>query len=629
MLFALASIDRLETAFQNGIRPDPEESLADWCDANIELPQGRHAEAGRWRTARTPFLKEPMDELSPGSLTEEVVVMKGAQLGFTQIGVHWAGYIMKRAPGSILMCEPTTDIARKISKQRLQPMLTGTPALQGVVREARTRDSGNTLLMKEFNGGDLVITGANSGVGLRFMSARYLMLDEVDGYPPDCDGEGPPTELARNRLATFARSKIFTLSTPLDRATSIIEPAYDAGSRGRYHVPCPLCLQTQWLKWGQIVFTFDGVKDPNQTAYRCEHCNGLILEHHKTWMLEMGRWVHEDFSNPVKSYHLSSLYAPFGWKKVSWSALVKEFLHASERAKRGDTRFLKKFVNTKLAQTWEEKGETVDKDVIWHRRETYEASCPEGVLVVTAAVDIQDDRVECEACGWGLGEESWSLDYQRFYGSPAQPDLWRRLDEWLHRTWKNELGMTMHIQRAVIDSGGHYTNEVYKFVRPRQARGIAAIKGSSQTGHPLVGRPSKHNIGNVNLFPVGTDTAKDTVFARMKLDTFGPGYMHFPMLPTYDEEYFAQLTAEEKRQKIQHGIVLGYQYKKTRARNEALDLKVYNLAALAIMNPNLEALASLRKDLPPAPPPPERESSPWLPYQRADKPRNGWMTRGR
>ena len=271
---------------------------------------------------------------------------------------------MKRAPAPILIVEPTIDVAKKISKQRIKPMLEATPALHGLVKESRHRDSGNTMLSKEFAGGDLVVVGANSGVGMRFSSVRYLMLDEEDGYELDVGDEGPPSELAKNRLSTFARSKCFRISTPLNKSKSVIEPAYLGGSRGRFYVPCPLCLKTQWLKWGQILFTFDGVKQPSRAVYECEHCHQHIAEHHKTFMLETGQWVHEDPENPIKSYHLNSLYAPYGWNKVSWAALAKEFIFAAAKARSGDVRYLKKFTNTKLAETWEDVGEKVERGTL-------------------------------------------------------------------------------------------------------------------------------------------------------------------------------------------------------------------------------------------------------------------------
>ena len=578
-------------ALRRGLEADPDESFPDWCDQHIELPQGRHAESGRWRTARTPFLREIMDELSPRSATTEVVVMKGAQLGLTQTGVHWCGYLMRRAPGPILFVEPTTDVAKKLSKQRFQPMLEHGTLFQGVVKAARARDSGNTILMKEFIGGDLVITGANSGVGLRFMAARYLVLDEEDGYPPDVDGEGPPSELAKNRLSTFARSKTFRMSTPLDATTSVIEPAYQAGSRGRYHVPCPFCLKTQCLRWSGVTFTVDGVKDFSQTAYECEHCHALIPEHRKTFMLEQGAWVHEDPTNPVKSYHLPTLYAPFGWTKVGWAAMAKEFVYAAKKAKAGDQRFLKKFNNTKLAETWQDKGETIEPGGLQQRAEPYAAACPDGTLLLTAAIDVQDSWLESLIIGWGIEEESWFIARKMIAGSPSDPENWRAMARWIQERRTHTSGVGLRVECVTVDTGGHHGKEAHEFVRRYRGGRIYAIRGSSTLGAPLIPiRPGRSKKWRGLVHSIGTVAAKDTVFQRLAVQTYGPGYMHFPVHPDFDEPFYAQLTAEERRDHIVKGIHRGHYYRKIRTRNEALDLTVYNMVALAFLNPNLEAL---------------------------------------
>ena len=579
-------------AFMQGVHLDSDESLADWCDANIELPQGRHAEAGKWRTSRTPFLREIMERMSPGDTTDEVVVMKGAQLGLTQTAVHWCGYVMKCAPASILFVEPTTDVAKKVSKQRIQPMLDNTTTLSGIVKGARSRDSGNTMLVKEFIGGDLVITGANSGVGLRFMSARYLVLDEEDGYPGDVDGEGPPSELAKNRLSTFARSKTLRMSTPLDASTSVIEPAYMAGSRGHFHVPCPMCLNTQWLKWSQVIFTFDGVKDLSRTTYQCEHCKELIAEHHKTFMLEAGQWVHDDPENPVKSYHISSLYAPYGWTKVNWAALAKEFVFAAHKAKSGDFRYLKKFDNTKLAETWQDQGEKVEQRGLYARREQYAATCPAGVLLLTCAIDVQDSWVESLIVGWGIDEESWMIARKRFDGSPSDLTLWNDLAAWIQERRTHELGVAVRVEFVTVDTRGHHAKEAHEFVRRYRGGRIRAIQGSTILGAPLIPvRPGTSKKWRGAVYSIGTVAAKDTLFQRFKIDQFGPGYIHYPMIDEFDEEFFAQLTSEEKKKKFHRGVLLGHYYEKKRARNEALDLLVYNMAALMFLNPALTAMS--------------------------------------
>ena len=590
MEYAFADPECYLASFREGLSPDPLQTVDAWADENVQLPSFV-AEAGQYRTSRTPFWNEVYACLSPSHPCNEVVVMKSHQVGATTVAVNWLGYIIDRAPAAVMVVEPTVDLAKKLSKQKLQPMIDLTPCLKGKVREARTRDSGNTVLSKEFMGGMILLTGSNSAVGLRFASVKYLVLDELDGYVQDADGEGHPSELAENRTSTFARRKIFKLSTPLESETSMIEPAYLAGSRGKFYVPCPLCLAVQWLRFGNLIFTFNGVHEPHNAAYRCEQCGQLIDEHHKSFMLENGKWVHEDPDNPIRSFLINALYMPYGWP-LSWGEIARRHLKATKKAKGGDKRALKAFVNTILAETWQETGEKVEKNEIMKRRETYAAPCPDGVLVITAAIDVQDDRVEAEKVGWGVGEESWSLGYKQFFGKPSQKAVWDECAAWLNAPVTHECGIAMAVQNILVDTGGHYTQESYDFVKTYRGGRICAGKGSSTLGDPLVPpRPSKQKKARLYLWMIGTVAAKDTLFPRLQIVEFGPGYMHFPDYPEYDEEYFEQLTSEEKMQKYTKGVLVGRFYKKTRSRNEALDLKVYNMAALKILNPNLEALA--------------------------------------
>ena len=372
------------------------------------------------------------------------------------------------------------------------------------------------------------------------------------------------------------------------------------------------------MRWAQLIWP-EG--KPEEAKYRCGQCEQLIAEHFKPEMLERGRWVaQEPEVTDVAGFHLNALYAPYGWAN-SWARLAKEWTDIDRQRDRGR---LQTFVNTNLAETWAEEGEKVDACDLMNRREVYTALVPHEVLVITAAVDVQDDRLEAEVCGWGQGEESWSIDYKRFYGSPGQAEVWAELDAFLEQTWHTGRG-TMRILKVCVDTGGHFTKEAYAFVRPRQGRGLCAVKGSNQPAHALVGRPSRRNLGGVNLFPIGTDTAKNTLFYRFKLDTFGPGYCHFPDLPEYDQEYFAQLTAETKKPKYHRGMLVGSTYVKIRARNEALDLKVMNLAALAIANVNLNALAEDSDQ--PVRPEAHRPRASWI-NREADRWRRGsWFHR--
>ncbi len=607
------------SAFQAGLRPDPDQTISEWADAHVRLPD-LVAEKGPWRTSRTPFLKEIMECLSPRHPCHKVVFMKPVQVGGTQVGVNWLGYIIARSLGSILLYEPTVDVAKKLSKQKVQPMIDATPCLQGKVREARSRDSGNTVLSKEFLGGLAVFSGANSGVGLRFMSAENIMADEVDAYPADVDGEGHPCDIIEKRAATFPRYKIYELSTPLEADTSRIERDWEKGSRGRYHVPCPFCHHMQHLQLGQLVYTFDGVKRPEQAAYRCAGCNELIPERYKPWMMdsERARWIHDDPDNwKTRSFHLNLLYQPYGWA-YPWARIAEERIDALEKIKTGDPRPLKVFTNTILAETWHETGEKVDQNELYKRRETYEAPCPEGVLVLTAAIDVQDNRLEAEIDGWGVDEENWSIEKRVFPGSPSNPTVWKDLTDWLQQKRLHASGLALRVECVVVDTGGHHTKEAYWFVLKYRGR-CYALKGSNQPGAPLVPpRPTKPRGASVHLYHVGTVAAKDTLFARLKLTEPGPGYLHFPDRPEYDQECFEQLAGEEKRNKYDRGVLTGYYYKKIRARNEELDLKVYNLAAIVLLNPHWEKLAAKLKRPVQSEiitEPDEPSSSPWVPRQ--------------
>lgn len=578
--------EQISQLFREALKTDFVLTVSEWSDLYRRLPQASSAESGRWRTSRTPFLREIMDELSPSSLVEEVVFMKPAQIGGTECGNNWLGYIIDQNPGPMLYVEPTVDMSKRLSKQRINPTIEQTAVLREKVKDSRTRDSGNTMLSKEFPGGVVVFTGANSAVGLRSMPAKYLYLDEVDGYPGDVDGEGDPVKLAEKRTTTFSRKKILKTSVPKDKNTSRIEASYNTSDQRRFYVPCPFCEKKQVLKWKGIKFKTDGQKNlVGDVKYKCESCSKLIEEHHKTFMLENGEWVAEfPERKRVAGFWLNGLYSPLGW--ASWNSIVREFLTAKRKE---DPTLLKVFVNTVLAETWDvDEGEEIDEESLYSRREDYGPEIPKGVCLLTSAVDCQKDRLECEVIGWGRLEESWSIEYRVFQGDPALPDVWGELDIFLQTVYDGEDGSKFSIRCTCIDTGGHHTKQVYDFVRPRRRRRVFGIKGSNVAGKPIVSRPSTTNKGKILLYEVGTDTAKETIFHRLKLTESGAGYFHFPL--EYEQEYFAQLTAEKLvtkyRQGFEHLI-----WVKTRARNEALDLRVYNMAALGILNPNLGKMA--------------------------------------
>jgi phage terminase large subunit GpA-like protein len=615
-------------AWASGWRPDPLLTPSEWADANVVLSTTDSAEPGPFRTARTPYVREILDCLSPHHPAERIVWMAGAQVGKTRAGLNWIGYTIDKVPGPIMMVEPTVDTAKKVSKQRLAPMIQGTKALSSKVAEARSRDSGNTMFEKEFPGGMLLLTGANSSVGLRSMPVGRLYLDEVDGYPADVDGEGDPVSLAEKRTATFARRKVFMTSTPTIKGLSRIEKEYLRSDQRRFFVPCPDCGHQQWLKWrdeagrSHVVWIDEAARE---AGYVCEGCGVVIPESSKTWMLEQGAWKPTaQGDGQTVGFHLSALYSPVGWR--SWGAIYAEFLEVKE-----DRFRLKTWVNTILGETWEEDSERPPK--LDDRLEQYDAEVPAGVGVLVAAVDVQGSWLEVAVKGYGDGEESWLIAHQQILGDPGQERVWYELDDFLRGTFKHSSGAELGITAVAIDSGGHHTDAVYKFAKARTARRIYAVKGSSARAKELLSRPSTNNRYKVRLFMVGTDTAKDVIFSRMRIRRPGPGFMHLPAW--VDEEYLAQLTSEVAVTRYRKGQGATREYVKTRERNEALDLEVYCLAALYTLGEHArkrlgamaEKLGGTRKPAPEEATPeeparPVRKTPRIVPPR---KPRGGWV----
>lgn len=566
-------------AFWDGWRPDPALTVSQWADERRMLSSKASAEPGPWRTDRTPYLRAIMDCLSPASPVQRVVFMAGAQVGKTECGNNWLGSIIDLFPGPTLAVQPTVDIAMRFSKQRIAPLIEESPTLREKVKPARSRDSGNTLFSKEFLGGVLMMTGANSAAGLRSMPIKNLFCDEVDAWPADCDGEGDPLTLAERRTTTFARRKVFICSTPTIKDMSRIEREFETSDQRRYYVPCPHCGEYQYLQWANIRWSDN---DPTTAHYVCEHCGTFIEEHYKTQMLRRGEWrATAPGDGKTAGFHLSSLYSPLGWK--SWPEIVAEFLRAKH-----DAPALKVWVNTILGETFEDEyAAKLGAEGLMERAELYAPGVvPDGGLVVTAGVDVQDNRLAVVLMAWGRDEEGWVLSHQEIYGDPARPELWKQLDEVVLRPvrWANGYERTPDI--IAIDSGGHFTHEVYGYSRERKRQGVIAIKGQSVRGKPVIGKPTKVDVNykgrvlksGALVYPVGSDTAKTTLYGRMSYNQPGPGYIHFHHELT--PEFYEQVTSEKQTVRYVRGFPVREWVKKPSARNEALDCLVYSYAAL-------------------------------------------------
>lgn len=522
----------------------------------------------------------------------QVVFMKSAQVGATEILNNICGYYMAHQPAPMLIMQPTLDMGKAWSKDRLAPMLRDTPCLTHMVGAKRSKDSDNTIMHKAFPGGHLTIAGANSAASLASRPIRLVLSDEVDRYPPSAGAEGDPLNLAIKRTTTFWNRKIYVCSTPTVEGESRIEAAFEESDKRHFHVPCPHCDEFQRLKWSNV--TWDK-GEPHNAYYACDHCGGVITDSQKHSMLIQGKWVAEKEFRGTAGFHINEIYSPW----VKFGEMATAFLEAKK-----NTETLKTWTNTALGECWTEDGDELDATNIFSRAAKYDKA-PEGVLCLTCSVDVQDDRLECEVKGWGVDEESWTLSHDIFYGDPGRLELWKRLRQHLSTTFDSEDGRKLRINCTVIDSGGHYTDSVYKFVASCPGR-VYAIKGVGGPGRPVVGRPGKTNKAGVPVFPIGVDTAKEIVFGRLRIEQPGPGYMHFP--DSLDEEFFLQLAAEKRVRTVQRGVST-YKWQKVRRRNEAWDLNVYQVAAFDLLNPNLEALSRAiePKEEVPTPPPDTRK----------------------
>jgi phage terminase large subunit GpA-like protein len=571
-------------AWREGLTPDPLLTVSAWADRYRLLGTRESAEPGRWRTARTPYLREIMDCLSPTSPIERVVFMKGAQVGGTELGLNWVGYAIHHAPGPMMIVWPTTEMAQRNSKHRIDPLIEESPVLREIIAPARSRDSGNTVLMKEFRGGVLVMTGANSAVGLRSMPVRYLFLDEVDAYPLDVDGEGDAIHLAEARTRTFARRKILLVSTPTIAGASIIEREYEASDQRRYFVPCPHCAHRQWLRFERLRWE---PGRPQDAAYVCEACEEPIAEHHKPRMLELGQWQAQAESRTA-GFHLSSLYSP--WRR--W----REIAAAWEKATRSQGRsvaMIKTFKNHELGETWVEEGEAPDWQRLLERREEYPiGTVPSGGLLLTAGADVQKDRIEVSIWAFGRGKEAWLIEHRVLMGDTAREAVWQRLAGLLGQTWTHESGAPLSLTRLALDTG-FATQEAYAFVRQVRDSRVMAVKGAPR-GAALIGTPTAVDVTQggkklrrgVKVFSVAVGLAKRELYDHLRLapevaedgvrPVYPAGYVH---LPKIDAEFLQQLCAEQLvTRRDRHGFPVR-EWQKMRERNEALDCYVYARAA--------------------------------------------------
>ena len=559
-LRALELLAGLERQF---LAPPPRIDTAAWAAQYRHIAKG--PERGLWRNERTPYLVEPMQAASSHTPYERVVLWFATQLGKSEVLYNSVMQRIHTDPQDMMMVQPTLQEAQDHSAQRFLPTIMQTPAMHGKVAVRKSRDESTSWRSRSIQGGFTVFFGgANSAASLASKPLGFAVADEVDKWPADVDNEGPPLGLLEERMSNFSRRKLIIASTCSIKGQSLIEREYLASDQRRYHVPCPHCGELQILEWGtktdyglKWLKTESGQARPDTAVYICRHCGSAIEEHKKEFMLANGIWIPQAPGAGMgkrAGFWLNKLYSPLGWK--GWPSLVEEWEEVQVEKKKGNSAPLKKFLNSSLAETWEETGSGGDAKALAARAEDYPLGIvPRGGLMLTMGVDTQPDRLEARVWAFGRGEESWLVQRHIIYGDPnldenTEGSPWTRLTEIRATPVVHASGAQMLIEATCIDTGGHNTHAVYAYCRNHERANVLAVKGASSYGKAVLGKPSlidvswrgKTQARSLKLWPIGTDTAKHLLYGRMRVTQVGPGYIHTPKGLELTDEY-EQMTA--------------------------------------------------------------------------------------
>jgi phage terminase large subunit GpA-like protein len=575
-------IDIVNPAFARGLMPDPNMPVDQWSDAYMVIPKDSGAnEYGKYRTSRTPHARMVMQALSDHHPCKRVALMGASQMLKTQVGLNWFAASVHQSPANFLWILPTGKLAKRTST-RISKTIAAVPELAERVAAPRSRDSVNTLDTKEYIGGSLFIVTAGAAANLSEVPARRVLFDEVDRAEANVNGEGDPVALAEARQTTFERNrKAYYPSSPTITGESIIEKLYLRGTQHEALADCVHCGHAQPLAFERLILSDDG----QNAMYPCSECGAYMVETDKSKMFARGAWSEGVAGDgETVSFTISGMFLPYGW--LPWIALKREYDKAKAKLEEGSEESMIAFYNTRLARCWERQKEQTKYDELMVRAEDYKlGQVPAGGLVLTAAIDTQNDRLELKVVAWGEGMECWIVDYQIISGSPAEDATWERADELLKTRYRHAGGEMIVISAAFVDSGGAHTQDVYNFAYTRKRRSIFAIKGASRPDRPILSaKPTivditwrgKTERQGAQLWFIGTDTAKDYLASRWK-KTSGPGAVHFSQ--DLREDYYKQITAEYRSHIYKRGRKVSIWEKKQADRNEALDLMVYNLAA--------------------------------------------------
>ena len=569
------------------------------------------AEPGRWRTSRAPYTKEVMDAFTQEAI-HRVVVKSSSQVGKTEILLNVFGRHAHLDPCTIMMIQPTQELAQDFSKSRLSSMIADTkvltPLFYGKGGRLKSRDATQTILSKFFVGGRIVLTGANSPANLASRPIRLLLCDEVDRFPLSAggaqSGEGDPVELAARRTTTYWNYKIGMFSTPTTEGISRIDVEYNQGTQEEWQHKCPNCEEYHALDYRQMQVEYDEQTDEfgrktyivQSVKWQCPDCGFEFSE------LEIKnapqKYVAQNpdaVKNGVRSFWLNGFSSPW----LTWTKIMGEWLKS-----RGDPEREQVVYNTLFGISYKLRGEYDDENVFLSRREEYDGEIPSGVLLLTAAVDVQANRLEYEVAGWADGFERWGIAKGIVRGEPNQLTTWQDLDLVLDRTWRFGDGTPIKVARTFVDSG-YATKSVYEYCHANMRRGRFPIKGKAGMGLPLLYQYGHPKQTNVLLTILGVDNGKQEVMSNLGMEVAGAGYMHYPLddghlgYRGYDSVYFKGLISEHRVIRKSSGILYeAWEPIDRSVRNEPLDLAVYNLAcAQSCVGRNPEMFWAQRREL--------------------------------
>lgn len=580
----------------SGMKPPEDLTVSQWADKNRRLTSESSAEVGKWRTSRTPYMFDILDSFTD-PLIEHIVVVAASQVGKSETINNMVGYCIDQDPGPILLIQPTIDDVKRYSEMRIAPMIRETRCLKRKVADPKSRDAANTKRQKSFPGGVLVMTGSNVAHDLSSMPIRYVFGDERDRWATSAGSEGDPWELAVARTRTFYNKKMVEVSTPTVKGASAIENSYNLGTMERWKTQCPHCGEYVEITFDNIRFEYDTAENGDKKIfhiseifYVCPECGGISDEH--TMKSQPAKWVatvpEARKHHKTRSFWLTAWVSPW----ATWESIILQFLQAGT-----DSAKLQVVYNTQFGELWEERGDMATEDDVMARREVYEAEVPDGVLLLTCGVDTQDDRLEYEVVGHRRFGETWGIKKGVILGRPDTEEVWERLDEVLSHKYKFKSGVSLQISLTFIDEGGHFTQEVRQHCLARQYDHVFAIKGANRPDIPYTAPPKKQKIvvngkviGQVWVYEIGVNAGKQKIVDNLRVQSPGANYCHFPLRDDYGKQFFKQLMSEHLAYvpKLKHP----WQWQKIpgHERNEAFDIRNYNLAACEILSPDWDAI---------------------------------------